>query len=169
MILADEPTGNLDSVSGGAIMDLLFDLHRTGGVTLVVVVPVVSVVLVAIVLVLSQALYTVDQRQYAIKFQLGEFIEAKTEAGLYFKIPLVQNVKFYDRRLLTLDAPEVVHSVALLEPPIFAVPAAAQKMAVGRSEMMASIWPLSSAVAASALLLNSNASAVGLMTSVMVL
>ena len=62
--------------------------------------------LVAIVLVLSQALYTVDQRQYAIKFQLGEFIDAKTEAGLYFKIPLVQNVKFYDRRLLTLDAPE---------------------------------------------------------------
>jgi predicted ABC-type transport system involved in lysophospholipase L1 biosynthesis ATPase subunit len=37
VILADEPTGNLDSVSGGAIMDLLFDLHRTGGVTLVVV------------------------------------------------------------------------------------------------------------------------------------
>ena len=69
------------------------------------VMPVLAL-LVAIVLVLSQALYTVDQRQYAIKFQLGEFIEAKTEAGLYFKIPLVQNVKFYDRRLLTLDAPE---------------------------------------------------------------
>ena len=69
------------------------------------VMPVVAL-LVAIVLVLSQSLYTVDQKQYAIKFQLGEFIEAKTEAGLYFKIPLVQNVKFYDRRLLTLDAPE---------------------------------------------------------------
>jgi membrane protease subunit HflC len=69
------------------------------------VMPVVAL-LVAIVLVLSQSLYTVDQKQYAIKFQLGEFIEAKTEAGLYFKMPLVQNVKFYDRRLLTLDAPE---------------------------------------------------------------
>ena len=69
------------------------------------IMPVVAL-LVAIVLVLSQSLYTVDQKQYAIKFQLGEFIEAKTEAGLYFKIPLVQNVKFYDRRLLTLDAPE---------------------------------------------------------------
>src|SRR5439155_22283302 len=62
--------------------------------------------LVAIVLVLSQSLYTVDQKQFAIKFQLGEFIEVKTEAGLYAKIPLVQNIKFYDRRLLTLDAPE---------------------------------------------------------------
>jgi membrane protease subunit HflC len=62
--------------------------------------------LVAVILVLSQSFYTVDQKQYAIKFQLGEFIDAKTEAGLYFKIPLVQNIKFYDRRILTLDVPE---------------------------------------------------------------
>jgi len=61
--------------------------------------------LVAALLVLSQSIYTVDQRQYAIKFQLGEFIDAKTEAGLYFKVPLLQNIKFYDRRILLLDAP----------------------------------------------------------------
>ena len=30
----------------------------------------------------------------------------KTEAGLYFKVPLLQNVKFYDKRILTLDKPE---------------------------------------------------------------
>ena len=69
------------------------------------VMPVVAL-LVAIVLVLSQSLYTVDQRQYAIKFQLGEFIDAQTEAGLYFKVPLAQNVKYFDRRILTLDAPK---------------------------------------------------------------
>jgi modulator of FtsH protease HflC len=69
------------------------------------VMPILALV-VAVVLVLSQSLYTVDQKQYAIKFQLGEFIDAKTEAGLYFKVPLVQNIKFYDRRILTLDAPE---------------------------------------------------------------
>jgi len=62
--------------------------------------------IVAIALVLSQSLYTVDQKQFAVKFRLGEFIDAKTEAGLYFKVPLVQKVKFYDRRLLTLAAPE---------------------------------------------------------------
>jgi len=61
--------------------------------------------IVAVLLVLSQSIYTVDQRQYAIKFQLGEFIDAKTEAGLYFKVPLLQNIKVYDRRILTLDAP----------------------------------------------------------------
>jgi len=59
--------------------------------------------LVAALLVLSQSLYTVDQKQYAIKFQLGEFIDAKTEAGLYLKVPLLQNVKFYDKRILLLE------------------------------------------------------------------
>src|SRR6516162_10407346 len=68
-------------------------------------VPVLALI-VAVLLVLSQSIYTVDQRQYAIKFQLGEFIDAQTEAGLYFKIPLAQNVRFFDRRILTLDAPK---------------------------------------------------------------
>jgi len=67
-------------------------------------IPVVALI-VAVLLVVSQSVYTVDQRQYAIKFQLGEFIDAKTEAGLYFKVPLLQNIKVYDRRILTLDAP----------------------------------------------------------------
>jgi len=67
-------------------------------------VPIVAL-LVAVLLVASQSIYTVDQRQYAIKFQLGQFIDANTDAGLYFKIPLVQNIKFYDRRILLLDAP----------------------------------------------------------------
>jgi putative ABC transport system ATP-binding protein len=37
LILADEPTGNLDSVNGAAIMDLLFDLQDARGATLVIV------------------------------------------------------------------------------------------------------------------------------------
>jgi membrane protease subunit HflC len=59
--------------------------------------------LVAVLLVLSQSLYTVDQKQFAILFQLGEIIETKPNAGLYFKVPLLQNVKYYDKRILTLD------------------------------------------------------------------
>jgi membrane protease subunit HflC len=66
----------------------------------------ILVIVAAVLLVLSQSIYTVDQRQYAIKFQLGEFIDAQTEAGLYFKVPLAQNVKYFDRRILTLDAPK---------------------------------------------------------------
>jgi modulator of FtsH protease HflC len=62
--------------------------------------------LVAILLVASQSLYTVDQKQYAIRFQLGEIVQTHTQAGLYFKIPLLQNVRFYDRRILTLENSE---------------------------------------------------------------
>ncbi len=62
--------------------------------------------LVALLLVASQALYTVDQRQFAIKFQLGEIIDTHPTAGLYTKWPLLQNVKFYDKRILMLENPE---------------------------------------------------------------
>ena len=62
--------------------------------------------LVAVLLVLSQAVYTVDQTKYAVKFQLGEIVETQSQAGLYFKIPLVQQVKYFERRNLTLDNPE---------------------------------------------------------------
>ncbi len=62
--------------------------------------------LVAVLLVASQMLYTVEQTKYAIKFQLGEIIDTQATAGLYAKWPLLQNVKFYDRRTLVLDNPE---------------------------------------------------------------
>jgi len=67
--------------------------------------PILALI-VAILLVLSQSIYTVDQTKYAIKFQLGEIVETKTQPGLYFKIPLVQNVRFYDNRNLTLENSE---------------------------------------------------------------
>ena len=63
-------------------------------------------VLVAAILVASQSMFTVAQTQYAIKFQLGEVVEVIGEPGLHFKLPVVQNVKYFDRRNLTLDIPE---------------------------------------------------------------
>ena len=67
--------------------------------------PILALV-VALLLVASQSLYTVDQTKYAIKFQLGEIVETQPDAGLYAKLPLVQNVKFFDKRTLLLDNPE---------------------------------------------------------------
>lgn len=68
-----------------------------------------SIVLVVVVVLFSLAgmsLYTVDQRQQAIVFQLGEVVDVKTAPGLYAKIPLVQNVRFFESRIMTLDAAE---------------------------------------------------------------
>jgi len=61
---------------------------------------------VAALVLLSMSLFVVDQRQNAIVFQLGEVVGVKTEPGLYFKVPLMQNVRYFDARILTLDTVE---------------------------------------------------------------
>lgn len=61
---------------------------------------------VAVLVALSMSIFVVDQRQYAIVFQLGEVVSTKTEPGLYFKVPLMQNVRYFDSRILTLDTVE---------------------------------------------------------------
>ncbi|HQT01071.1 MAG: HflC protein [Hydrogenophilales bacterium 16-64-46] len=60
--------------------------------------------LVIVLVVLSGSMFTVDQRQNAMVFQLGEVVSVKTKPGLYFKLPLVQNVRYFDTRILTLDS-----------------------------------------------------------------
>lgn len=60
----------------------------------------------AAAIVLGMSLFTVDQRQYAIIFQWGEVKQVIDQPGLYLKWPLVQNVRFFDRRILTLDNQE---------------------------------------------------------------
>jgi membrane protease subunit HflC len=64
-----------------------------------------NILIVAVVgfVILSMSVFVVDQRQNAIVFQLGEVVSVKTEPGLYFKVPLMQNVRFFDSRILTLD------------------------------------------------------------------
>jgi membrane protease subunit HflC len=64
--------------------------------------PVVAV-LIVLALLVSGTLFTVDQRQNAIVFQLGQVKEVITRPGLQFKIPLVQNVRLFDMRILTYD------------------------------------------------------------------
>ena len=49
-------------------------------------------------------LFVVDQRQFGVVFQLGEITKVITEPGLNFKVPMVQNVSYIDKRLLTLDS-----------------------------------------------------------------
>jgi membrane protease subunit HflC len=63
---------------------------------------VVSVVIA--LLVLSMSMYTIDQRKAAIKFQLGEVIAVQTDPGLYFLVPMLQNVRLFDMRIQTADS-----------------------------------------------------------------
>jgi len=52
------------------------------------------------------SLFVVDQRQNAIVFRLGEVVDVKREPGLYVKLPLVDNVRYFDTRILTIDTAE---------------------------------------------------------------
>ena len=66
----------------------------------------VAAIVAAVLVVLGTTIYTVDQRQFAIVFQLGEIREVIAEPGLYFKWPMIQNVRYFDKRILTLDSVE---------------------------------------------------------------
>jgi membrane protease subunit HflC len=62
--------------------------------------------LIAAGILASMTLFTVDQRQYAVVFQFGEVKDVIAEPGLKVKIPLIQNVRYFDRRILTIDTPD---------------------------------------------------------------
>ncbi|MGH8742813.1 MAG: protease modulator HflC [Burkholderiales bacterium] len=67
---------------------------------------VILIGIIAVLVVASLGMFTVDQRQNAIVFRLGEIISIKKEPGLYFKVPILDNVRFFDTRILTFDSPE---------------------------------------------------------------
>ncbi len=74
--------------------------------------------LIAVALVISGALFTVDQRQNALVFQLGEVKEIITKPGLYFKWPLIQNVRFFDMRILSYDDAEPLRFITSEKKPV---------------------------------------------------
>jgi membrane protease subunit HflC len=63
----------------------------------------IFMVVFAAILLLSASAFTVHQTQYVVVQRLGEIVSVKKEPGLYFKVPLVDNLKYFDNRILTLD------------------------------------------------------------------
>jgi membrane protease subunit HflC len=59
-----------------------------------------------VLIVLSLSMFVVDQRQNAIVLRFGEIVRVIKEPGLAFKLPLVDNVRYFDTRVLTIDTPE---------------------------------------------------------------
>jgi len=64
----------------------------------------VLVLIIVLLILLSLSTFTVDQREFALVFRLGEIVSVKKEPGLYFKTPIVENVKFFDKRILTYES-----------------------------------------------------------------
>ena len=66
---------------------------------------IVWIVIAAVLVVLAaDTVYVVNESQLALQFQFGRIVRTDATPGLHFKIPLVQSVRLFDRRILTLDA-----------------------------------------------------------------
>lgn len=65
---------------------------------------VLLVLLVIAAIIVSMSVFTVDERETAINLQLGEVVRADYEPGLHFKMPVVQNILKFDKRIQNLDS-----------------------------------------------------------------
>ena len=65
-----------------------------------------SIVAIIVLGLLYGSVFTVGERDLAIKFRFSEIVDSDYEPGIYFKIPYVNNVNFYPKRLLTINNPQ---------------------------------------------------------------
>ena len=62
--------------------------------------------LVLLALLVSMSVFTVDEREVAIKFQFSRILETDIKPGLHFKLPLINTIKKYPRTILTQTNPQ---------------------------------------------------------------
>jgi len=67
---------------------------------------ILAVSLLVALIIGSTSLFVVDQRKNAIVFRLGAVVGVQKEPGLYFKVPLLDNVRYFDVYILTIDTAE---------------------------------------------------------------
>ena len=68
---------------------------------------VVGVIAAVSVIVVLMSLFRVDERRQAIVLRFGKVVKVATEPGLYTKFPFVDNVAFYEGRILPLETSQL--------------------------------------------------------------
>ncbi len=66
----------------------------------------VLIVVAALLVLLSMTMFTVDQRKFALVSQFGEVKHVIAEPGLNFKWPFIQDVRYFEKRIITMDSDE---------------------------------------------------------------
>ena len=64
---------------------------------------IVLIVLAVVALVAANGLFVVNETERAVLLQFGKVVRSDFEPGLHFKLPMFQDVKKYERRIVTLD------------------------------------------------------------------
>jgi len=64
-----------------------------------------TIILIFVVLIfLSSAMFTIDEKEQGIITQFGKYIRTIQQPGLHFKIPIIQTLHLFEKRVLTTDA-----------------------------------------------------------------
>ena len=66
---------------------------------------VTAIIVLALVIVLANSIYVVQENQFACVFRFSEIVGTKSEAGLNFKIPFVDNVQYFPKTTMLYDIP----------------------------------------------------------------
>jgi len=64
----------------------------------------ISALSLIVVIIISQSIFVVSEIERAVKLRFGEIVQFDLEPGLHFKWPIVNSVRYFDSRILTLDA-----------------------------------------------------------------
>ena len=67
---------------------------------------IAGIAVIVIGFLLFDSMYTVHQTKQVLVLQLGKFIKKIYQPGLHFKMPFLQNVMTYERRVLEVDPPK---------------------------------------------------------------
>ena len=65
----------------------------------------ISVIALVLVIVAFSSMYTVKENEYACTFRFSEIVNTETEAGLHFKIPFIDSVKYFSKATQLYDIP----------------------------------------------------------------
>jgi membrane protease subunit HflC len=65
-----------------------------------------GILLVLAAIIASMSIFYVDERELAVKFRFGDIRKADYEPGLHFQVPVINNVEFFPRRILTITNPQ---------------------------------------------------------------
>jgi membrane protease subunit HflC len=65
--------------------------------------PIILILIAALAVLGISSVFIVTETEFAIKFQLGRIVRTDYMPGIHVKLPFVNNVRKFDRRLLTLD------------------------------------------------------------------
>lgn len=66
---------------------------------------IISVIALVLVIVAFSSVYTVKENEYACTFRFSEIVNTETEAGLHFKIPFIDSVKYFSKATQLYDIP----------------------------------------------------------------